>query len=95
MTSILHPTPLDRRKGRLQAEEAAKHIKAMDVVAKPAIKVGFAFNDSLITLHIATTELKDVPLDVLADRIYHAVLNQAWAGSEAAKVINRAKENSR
>ena len=91
MTSILHPTPIDRRKWRLQAEEAAKHIKAMDVVAKPVIKIGFAFNDSLITLHIATTELKDVPLDVLAHRIYRAVLNQAEAGREAQDAINKAK----
>ena len=91
MTSILHPTPLDLRKWRLQAEEAAKHIKAMDVVAKPAIKVGFAFNDSLITVTILTTELKDYPVDAIADRLYKAVLDSARAGAEATDAINRAK----
>ena len=76
MTHIFTPKPEDSAKWRAQAARAAKHMKRT-AFEKAEIKLGFVFDDGIITVKISSVKVKEFDEKTLADLIYNLVIDAA------------------
>lgn len=76
MTHIFTPKPGDETKWRAQAHKAAEKLKeAADT--KEVVKVGFAFDDGIITVEIEGSAIRNMSVQGLGAAIYRVVKNAA------------------
>ena len=76
MTHIFRPDGTEIRKWREQANKAAITLKDTNI-DQPTLKIGFVFNDGVITVELETVHIRTKTKQQLADFLYEAVLAAA------------------
>ena len=77
MTKIFNPSVKDKVKWGQQAYAAAVELKKQDNSDKDHLKIGFAFDDGMISVRIPTGMIIDNEVPALALLIYEAVIEAA------------------
>lgn len=81
MTHIYSPDPRETAKWRAQADRAAEAMKKWPPLREDEVKLGFCFDDAVITIVVPSKLINEAPAQELADHIYSAVLKAASGGS--------------
>lgn len=74
MTHIFRGTKSENAKWRISSNRAAAALKQMSVFSRDPMKLGFAFDDGVVTLEIAVADIKSKSGKDLADFIYQLVV---------------------
>lgn len=81
MTHIFRPLDSEKGKWREQANRAAMHLKhraaQLRRLDKEFLKLGFAFNDGMITVEVSAADIESKTGPELADMLYQLVLDIA------------------
>lgn len=85
MTHIFQPKPGEEAKWRVQATKAGEHLKKM-ALTKEIVKIGFGFDDGVITVEIVASDIRSRTARELGDFIYRIVLYAARGGTKAETV---------
>ncbi len=76
MTHIFTPTPATRQKWRVQADKAGAHLKK-SALTRDEIKIGFVFDDGVITVTLPAETIRSLDAMALSDKLYELVLEAA------------------
>lgn len=82
MTHIFRPEWREMQKWREQANRAAAQLKKV-AIDKDPVKLGFVFDDGVITVSVPAQTIRDLDEQKLADHFYETVLTAAQTGGNA------------